>query len=209
MFACMRPFRTMLRGVVTRVVLVASAIALVGVVPSGAASPPSSNLRCDSDHLTVIWRGTTGGLAGTFGDLFWIRNEGVFACDVSGYPTISFYRGDKRLAMKISDVLGHEGNDEMGVAKGERPPTVRLAPRGGVASFWIFGTDVMTPCSNASDIVVSLQSLTGRAVIPVPRDFQSWFYCGGGAAVNPIVAGVSGSDPSRPLRSEIMDLSYR
>jgi hypothetical protein len=154
--------------------------------------------------LTVVWRGTTGGLAGTFGELFWIRNEGAFSCVVSGYPTVSFYKDKERLAVKAEDFIGHRGNDQMGVAKLRRPPTVRLSAYGGTASFWIFGTDIVTPCTNASQIVVSLRSLSGWAAVPVPRVYSSWPYCGDAVTVNPIVPGVSGSEPSRPLRTEIL-----
>ena len=155
-------------------VLVAVSLVLIGDVPSGATSTPSSTLRCGSDALKVIWRGTTGGLAGTFGELFWITNEGGSYCVVSGYPTIAFYANGKRLAMNTDDVAGHLGKDMMGVASGRRPPTVRLSPQGGTASFWVFGTDVMSPCLNASQIVMSLRSLTGQAVVPVPRVCSSW-----------------------------------
>lgn len=179
-------------------------LSFFGALPGDAAAAPTSSLRCGADALTVSWRGTTGGLAGSFGDLFWIRNVGGFSCVISGYPTIAFYKNGKRVNLKSADYLGHMGNDEMGVANGRRPPTVRLAPNGGVASFWIFGTDVMTPCPNASQVVMSLKSLSGRAVIPTPKGFQWWPYCGYGFAVNPVVPGVSGSDPARPLRSEIM-----
>jgi hypothetical protein len=189
---------------VSAALVVTLSLGVLGTVPAGAAAAPSSTLRCGVDTLTVVWRGTTGGLAGSFGDLFWIRNVGEFACVISGYPLIAFYKDGKRVDLNAEDYLGHMGNDEMGVAKGRRPPTVRLTPNGGTASFWIFGEDVMTPCLNASQIVVSLKSLSGRAVIPTPRGFQWWPYCGHGVAVNPIVPGVSGSDPARPLRSEIM-----
>ena len=184
--------------------IVTLSLSLFGTVRAGAAPAPSSSLRCGPDALTVIWRGTTGGLAGSFGDLFWIRNVGGFSCVISGYPTIAFYKNGQRVDLKAAHYLGHMGNDQMGVTKGRRPPTVRLAPNGGVASFWLFGTDVMTPCPNADEITVSLKSLSGRAVIPTPRGFQWWPYCGHGVAVNPIVPGVSGSDPARPLRTEIM-----
>jgi hypothetical protein len=154
--------------------------------------------------LSVEWRGTTGGLAGTFGELFWIQNNGDFSCVVSGFPTIAFVKNGNRLVMKTDDVVGHVGNDQMGVAESRRPPRVRLTPHGGTASFWVFGTDVVTPCPNANQIVMSLKSLTGRALIPVPSEYPAWPYCGTGVTVNPIVAGVSGSDPPRPLRSEIL-----
>jgi hypothetical protein len=191
-------------GLVLRVVLVVVSFALLGATPSGASASSTSTLRCGSDALTVEWRGTTGGLAGTFGDLFWIRNEGASSCVVSGYPTISFYRDGTRVELKSEDSIGHRGNDEMGVATLRRPPTVRIAP-GATASFWLFGTDVETPCANASQVVVSLRSLTGWASIPVPRGFSSWPYCGNFVVVNPIVPGVSGSDPARPLHTEIQE----
>jgi hypothetical protein len=189
-------------GVVARIVLVMAAFALIAAVPSGASPSPTSTLRCGSDALTVVWRGTTGGLAGTYGDLFWIRNDGAFSCVVSGFPTISFYRNGARVEVKSEDTIGHRGNDEMGVVKLRRPPTVRISP-GATASFWLFGSDVQTPCANASQVVVSLRSLSGWASIPVPRGFSSWTYCGGVVLVDPIVPGGSGSDPARPLRTEI------
>ena len=192
-------------GIATGLLLILSLLVPYDGTRTAAASAPTSTLRCGSDDLSVIWRGTTGGLAGTFGELFWVRNEGGSPCVISGYPTIAFRENGKRLSIQIEDVAGHLGNDQMGVAYGRRMPVVRLLPDGGVASFWIFGNDVMPKCINASQIVVALRSLTGRAVIPVPpRVYSAWIYCGGGATVNPIVAGVSGSDPPRPLRTEIM-----
>jgi hypothetical protein len=190
----------------TRILIAVTSFAIVVITPSSASASTTSTstLRCGSDALTVTWRGTTGGLAGTFGDLFWIRNEGALSCVVSGYPTISFYRNGARVEVRSEDYIGHHGNDEMGVAKLRRPPTVRLAP-GATASFWLFGTYVEIPCTNASQVVVSLRSLSGSASIPVPRGFSSWSYCGGFVVVNPIVPGVSGSDPTRPLHTEIQE----
>jgi hypothetical protein len=189
-------------GFATRIMIAAASFALIFVTPSGASTSSTSTLRCGSDALTVVWRGTTGGLAGTYGDLFWIRNEGQFACVVSGYPTISFYKNGERVEVKSEDYIGHHGNDQMGVAKLRRPPTVRIAP-GATASFWLFGNDVQPSCANASEVVVSLRSLIGSASIPVPRGFSSWPYCGGIVMVNPVVPGGSGSDPARPLHTEI------
>ena len=187
----------------TGLLLVASSLFLTGVTPGGAAVNSKSTLRCGADDLNVIWRGTTGGLAGTFGDLFWIRNQGLSPCVVSGFPTIAFYENGKKLSMQTRDVAGHFGNDMMGVAPGRRLPSIRLLPN-EIASFWIFGNDVMAKCIHASQIMTSAKSLSGRALIPVPRGFSAWIYCGGAVAVNPMVPGMSGSDPPRPLRSEIM-----
>ena len=184
-------------------IVVAGLLTVIGSGPAGASLTPKPGLRCGSDQLSVFWRGTTGGLAGTFGDLFWIRNNGASRCVISGFPSIALYEQDKLLPMKTEDLEGHKFNDQMGVAPGRRIPSVRLPP-GGVASFWVFGNDVAPKCINGDDLTVSVKSLTGIASIPVPRNYQSWIYCGGKAEVNPLVPGVSGSDPSRPLTSEIM-----
>ena len=184
-------------------IVVASSLTLLSSSSFGASFTSQSGLRCGPDRLSVVWRGTTGGLAGTFGDLFWIRNNGASPCVISGFPSVAVYLKGTRLPMKTKDLEGHNGNDLMGVAPGRRVPSIRLVP-GGVASFWVFGNDVTSKCINGDEMTVSLKSLTGIASIPVPRGFQSWIYCGGGAEVNPMVPGGSGSDPSRPLRSEIM-----
>ena len=183
--------------------MVASSLALIGGSSSGASSTPQSSLRCGSDQLSVVWRGTTGGLAGTFGDLFWIRNEGASPCVISGFPSVAVYLKGKRLPIKTKDLEGHNGNDQMGVAPGRRIPSIRLSPE-EVASFWVFGNDVTSKCINGDDMTVAVKSLSGIASIPVPKGYQSWIYCGGEFEVNPMVPGVSGSDPSRPLKSEIM-----
>jgi len=190
-------------GALLGFIVVASSLALIGGSSSGASSTSQSSMRCGSDQLSVVWRGTTGGLAGTFGDLFWIRNEGASPCVISGFPSVAVYLKGKRLPMKTTDLDGHNGNDQMGVAPGRPVPSIRLLP-GGVASFWVFGNDVMSKCINADGLTVTVKSLSGFASIPVPERFQAWTYCGGGFEVNPMLPGVSGSDPPRPLRSEIM-----
>jgi hypothetical protein len=184
-------------------IVVASLFTLIANVPSGASLAAQSSLRCGSDRLTVIWRGTTGGLAGTFGDLFWIRNKGASPCVISGFPSVALYEKGKRLPMKTHDLDGHKFNDQMGVTPGRRIPSIRLQS-GGIASFWVFGNDVAPKCIYGDELTVSLKSLTGISSVPVPNDYQSWIYCGVRVEVNPLVPGASGSDPSRPLASEIM-----
>jgi hypothetical protein len=103
--------------------------------------------------------------------------------------------------MKNVDLLN---SDVMGVASGRPLPTVRLSAHGGLGSFWVFGEDVQPPYVNATGLDVSLRSLTGRVAIPVPRGFSSWPYFGTSVSVNPIVPGASGSDPPRPLSSELL-----
>jgi hypothetical protein len=189
-------------GVWLGLFVVAASLALIGSSSYGTSLTPQSGLRCGSDQLSVIWRGTTGGLAGSFGDLFWIRNTGASPCVMSGFPNVAVYSKGERLSIKTKNHKGHYFNDQMGVAPGRRIPSIRLVS-GEVASFWVFGNDVNSNCINGDKLTVSLKSLTGIASIPVPKDFQSWIYCGGEFSVNPLVPGVSGSDPSRPLSSEI------
>jgi len=186
---------------VTRATLVVSTMVVAGVAPSGAATHRDSALSCGPTSLVVTWRGTTGGLAGHFGDLFWIRNVGAASCVVHGYPTISFYAHGARRSM-TNVTAAH--TYVMGVAPGRAIPTVRLAAHGGLGSFWVFGGDIESRCVNATELDVSLRPLDGRAAIRVPRGFETWPYCGDAVTVNPIVPGASGSLPPRPLKSEIM-----
>jgi hypothetical protein len=190
-------------AMVLGIIVAAGSLTLIGSSSSGASSTSPSNLRCGSDQLSVTWRGTTGGLAGTFGELFWIRNNGALPCVVSGFPSVVLSSRGRKFPMKTEDLEGHKYNDQMGVAPRRRIPSIRLLS-GELASFWVFGNDVVTKCINADEMVVSMRSLTGSASIPVPRNYQSWMYCGNWLEVNPLVPGVSGSYPSRPLSSEIM-----
>lgn len=202
-FALVQPVIPNKLGTWLGLLFVVSSLSVGGSIPAGASSTSASSLKCGSDQLSVVWRGTTGGLAGTFGDLFWIRNRGASPCVISGFPRIAIYEKGKKLHLKTHDLDGHRGNDQMGVARGRRIPTIRLLP-GRLASFWVFGNDVAQKCIDGGEMTVSIRSLVGSASIPVPQGFQSWIFCGGGAEVDPMVPGVSGSDPPRPLSSEIM-----
>ena len=181
-------------------------IVLTMLIPlSGATAVAASvpTLKCGSDVIHVTWRGTTGGLAGSGGDLFWVRNTGDVACTVRGYPKIAF-AGARHGAMRTEDVAGHLGKDEFGVRPGESLPTVRIAPHGGIASFWVFGNDIMSPCTTATRMMVSISGLVGRAVVNSPPMDVTWPFCGVAVVVNPLLAGASGSDPPVALGSVLL-----
>jgi hypothetical protein len=184
-------------------VLVVDTFVLMGGTTSIAASTAATTLISGTDALNVIWRGTTGDLAGSFGELFSLRKERTAACVISGYPAVTFYEHGRHLAMKVDAVPNLE-NETMGVTVGRRPQMVRLSASGGIASFWVFGNDNMSRCINASQMVITVRSLTGRAAVPAPSVYSLWPCCGDAVAVAPFVAGVSGSDPRCPLRSEIL-----
>jgi hypothetical protein len=114
---------------------------------------------------------------GSLRELFWLRKEGTAACVISGYPAVTFYQHGRHLAMKVDAVPNLE-NETMGVTVGRRPPMVRLSASGGIASFWVFGNDNMSRCINASQMVITVRSLTGRAAVPAPSVYSLWPCCG-------------------------------
>jgi hypothetical protein len=186
---------------------ITAAMALM-TLPVGVAvaTTPASTLTCGqgSAHLVVSWRGGTGGLAGSGGDLFWVRNVGSANCALRGYPVVNFVGRDHRVVLVSGGEPGHLGNDQFGIARGARPPAVRLAAHGGLASFWVFGQGVSPPCPVAYEMVVTLTGVRGRATVLSPHAYSSWPYCGRAVVVNPLVPGASGSLPPKPLRDEIM-----
>ena len=188
------------------IVNILAALTLAVAIPSSAhgetvpAASATSSLLCGANHLSVTWRGSTGGLAGHSGDLFWIRNAGRSRCALRGYPIVRFVMHGRLAALTSSGVPSPLGRPT-GLRKGPSP-VVRLAP-GAVASFWVVGSDVVTPCWNLSSMVVLVRPLRGRAVIVAPSVYSSWPFCGSGITVSPILPGMSGSVPAVALRDVI------
>lgn len=180
-------------GVVT-IALGFTSLAFAETVPAAVAT---SSITCGSDHLSVSWRGTTGGLAGHSGDLFWIHNTGEKSCVLRGYPIVRFDVRGHRAPLTSTNVASPLGRPTGW--RGGPPPTVHLAP-GRVASFWVVGSDVVTPCRALSSMVVVVRPLRGRAIIDAPSAYGSWPFCGSGVTVSPILAGLSGSVPEVPVR---------
>lgn len=198
--------RRRLTALALGVVTLFSGFGSVGVgeaLQAVAATAPS--LSCGANHLSVQWRGTTGGLAGHGGDLFWIRNDGATVCRLSGYAVVGYQTRSGRVALTSTDSLGDAGA-RIGVYRG-RLPVVELAARGGLASFWVFGEDVQPPCPNLASMVVTIPEVRGRAHLAPPKIYSSWPFCGPSVTVYPIVPGESGSLPPVPLRDEIMPTS--
>jgi hypothetical protein len=170
-----------------------------GVLPSAAiaeivpAAPATSSIVCGPDHLSVTWRGSTGGLAGHSGDLFWILNTGTTRCVLRGYPIVRFDVHGRVAPLGSVDVASPLGRPTGW--RGGPPPVVGLSA-GAVASFWVVGSDVVSPCRALTSMVVVVRPLTGRAVIVSPPSYASWPFCGSGVTVSPILPGVSGSVPA-------------
>jgi Domain of unknown function (DUF4232) len=165
-----------------------------------AGAKATSNILCGADHLSVTWRGSTGGLAGHSGDLFWIRNTGSVDCALRGYPIVRFLASGRLAPLTSSEAISPLGRPT-GLRRG-RPPLVRLAP-GKVASFWVVGNDVVMPCRDLASMVIVVRALKGRAVISSPPAYSSWPFCGSGVTVSPILPGTSGSVPPVAMRTII------
>ena len=106
--------------------------------------------------------------------------------------------------LTISEVhsYGRDGNDIGGLKRGLPIPTVTLQPGGGVASFWIAGTDEPhnvppTRCIMSYKMLAWLPG-TSSSIVVRPLRANGFFWCGA-FAVHPVLPGESGSDPPMPL----------
>ena len=188
-----------MKTVILAVVIAAGPTSTV-VAETVPAAPASSNIVCGADHLSVTWRGSTGGLVGHSGDLFWIRNTGPVTCELRGYPIVRFIARGRVAPLTTLDVISPLGRPT-GLRRGPAP-LVRLAA-GKVASFWVVGSDVVTPCRDLASMVVVVRPLKGRAVIGSPSVYASWPFCGSEVAVSPIIPGASGSVPALSIHAVI------
>jgi Protein of unknown function (DUF4232) len=155
----------------------------------------AASLSCHESRLVVTWRGSTGGLAGHGGELFWVRNEGSAVCRLSGYPVVSFETGAHVSPFRNLDVKGRGFYGPTGIGAHRSFPVVRLAPNGGLASFWVFSEDVMPPCPVLPTVVVEFRGVAGYQSVPVPKAYSAWPVCGTEVDVLPILPGDSGSIP--------------
>ena len=149
--------------------------------------------------------------AGSVNDLFWIRNVSASACSLRGYVRVAYvgvygvatpYRDPHRLNVVETRSYGRVGNDVGGLRKGLAIPTVTLRPRGGLASFWLAGTD--EPHANPSvRCIVSYTMLvwlpgSSTAITVKPQRANGFYWCGAFSA-HPIASGASGGVALRSL----------
>jgi hypothetical protein len=156
---------------------------------------------CVSSNVRLIDRGSDVGM-GSWIQLFQLRNSGNHACSISGYPRISLVTAhgiDRTLAVTP---IKYEGWRKIGDSRRGPLPSSTLAANGGVASFWIAGSDTPTrnllDCRFASKAVLGLPRGRGNVVYEVGR--IPFSYCENEIAVTPILPGRSGSLPAEPLR---------
>jgi hypothetical protein len=175
---------------------------IVSFLPSTASAAPASPTTCSATELRVTYDNILVGL-GHANVLFWITNLSNATCTLSGFPSIGF-RTSQRGTLRVAthDAYGNMGNFVGGIAAGRVLPTVTLAARGGTASFWTDGIDLVgaggtTPSSCFTTRVMTFRAPGSSSDITVhSRHFYDW--CGE-LYVMPILPGKSGSLPAKPL----------
>lgn len=167
---------------------------------AGAAPPCSARAVRISDYNTIVGTGNVN-------DLFWVRNIASTSCSLRGYVRVAYvgvygiatpHKNPHRLTVREVRSYGRDGNDLGGLKKGLSVPTVTLEAHGGVASFWLYGTDEPhndppTRCITSYTMLAWLPGSSSSITVQ-PRRNNGFFWCGGFAA-HPIVEGRSGSDP--------------
>jgi len=109
------------------------------------------------------------------------------------------------LVVGESDSYAPWGGERGGLQHGLAVPTVVLAPRVGVASFWISATDSsfhqpngrMSRCAQSYKMRLQLPGESSAATV-VPMHAANFDTCGP-IGLTPILAGRSGAEPALPL----------
>jgi hypothetical protein len=196
-------------------ILLVALVAAGGLVPiESAIASRSITPNCADTSVHVTDYNTWVG-AGNVNDLYWIRNVSRQSCSIHGYVRVSFIgvygfatrnvKDPRALSVHVEDNRngGANGNDSGGVKTGPIP-TVTLAP-GGVASFWIYGTDETVHLANGH-LTRCITSYRMRASLPgnnhpnfvAPMPDNGFYWCGG-VDIHPVVEGESGTYPPKPL----------
>jgi hypothetical protein len=171
-----------------------------------------SAAKCAAGQVRVSYHGSVEG-AGSVNQLFWIRNVSDRPCSLASYARVSFVDPHSifkasfarefhvRVGYSIVYAPGQGGNDVGGLAPGHAMPRAILSARGGVSSFWIYGTDMQVGAPPYYCIDAGVM----RVVLPGTQDptevHGSYYFCGT-VAVHPVVPGRSGAYPARPLSQE-------
>jgi len=176
--------------------------------PAALAQDTNSNSRgssalvtmCTATNVRITDRGTDVG-AGSWLQLFQLKNVSDHACSVTGYPKIALEtsRGPSRSLVVTS--IKYEAGRYIGDSLKSAPPSSNLAAHGGVATFWIAGSDtpaVNQPgCELATEVLVTLPGAKKTlAYNPTRIPFN---VCENEIDVTPVLPGRSGSIPAEPL----------
>jgi hypothetical protein len=166
---------------------------------SGSSVPArcsSSALRATEPHMAIV-------AASTVSELFVLKNVSGRACSLSGYSGIALRLATGvRVTIPFSDKREYGGGRAGGLRKRGPLPLTILAAHGGLASFWIYGTDQdygAPPVRCWTAPVMLLTSPSGRQSTSTRGYRFSPFYWCGRISVLPILPGRSGTYPAVPL----------
>jgi hypothetical protein len=194
------------------------ALAVIAVATIPALTPPAAAVSADvrpcATSSVVITEYNVNVATGKVQELFWIRNVSQESCSLRGFVRVTYIgtysprpngMESHLLVVGESHSIDPWGGEPGGLQHGLAVPTVVLAPRVGVASFWISGTDGsfhqpngrMSRCTMSNKMQVRLPG-EGSAVTVIPMHAANFDWCGS-VGLTPILAGRSGSDPALPL----------
>jgi hypothetical protein len=189
--------------------LILSLVALVAMfsptrttTTNGASKASSISVPlCTASNIRISDRGTDVG-GGSWIQLFQLKNVGNNACSISGYPGVSTEtaRGvDRTLAVTL---IRYEAARKIGDSRRGPLTPSNLAAHGGVASFWITGSDTplrnLHDCQFATKVSVTLPRGPGTLAYEVGR--IPFSYCENEVGVTPVLPGRSGSLPLEQLK---------
>jgi hypothetical protein len=171
----------------------------VYVTSNGGTNEDSSQL-CAASNLRLTDRGTDVG-GGSWIQLFQVTNLGNQSCSLRGYPKISLEPSQGAFHSLVVVSIKYEASRKIGDSRKGRVPTSILSAHGGMASFWIAGSD--TPaynqpgCKMATSVLVSLPTV--REALRYDVTSIPFNVCEDQVDVTPILQGRSGSIPLEPL----------
>ena len=170
---------------------------------AGAATPVTHS--CSVTSLLITEPEEPIVAAGDVAELFLIENTGSNSCSLIGFPRIAF-RSAKRVDFTIPVIHLLRSRGVGGGMRRKGPPPVSiLVSRGGLASFWIEGTD--EPIHDQNNKLVNCFTSPEMLAVP-PGSHRSTtvaaargnpFYWCGRIYVLPILPGTSGTYPPVPL----------
>lgn len=159
----------MIKIVVCGVLVAGTAVA--GLTAASASLPPSPP-ACAAVNLRPAYGGFQGA-AGTFQDLWRLRNVGHTNCRLKGYPTVNNYRADGRPLFTSVSHLG-------------APRTILLAPNQH-ASFALRYTDPgVLNCTPEPAAMLTIQTPGAARPVITQRGEKA---CGGKLQETPLIHG--------------------
>jgi hypothetical protein len=156
--------------------------------------------ECTTPNLRILDRGTSVA-TGHWIQLFQLTNLSGRACSISGFPKISLETSKGMARSLVVTNFKSEQSINIGDTHRGPIPVADLAAHGGMASFWIAGSDFPAhdapACDFATKVIFKLSGAKSTLIYDVVR--IPFHYCQNVLEVTPVLSGPSGSDPGQKL----------